>query len=195
MLYTEEVPDPLTCQYQDGGFCYSAISSSDDLAPSHLELLRFILPDFKVFQLNFYNAMVDENWNRVKRPFFNGDCWWLQGNPYRQYDEHARATLKKCCAICHQYVDCFTTMAPEPLVETLRPGLFANRFPAEGRALWTLYNATYVSLESPALAVGHVPGARYYDVWHDRELSPEIGGTRRGCTYAWTRTTWDAWCR
>ena len=121
-------------------------------------------------------AVRKDNWNAIKGPLFCGDGWWLQGNPYRQYDERARAMLKKCFAICHQYVDCFTTMAPEPLVETLQPGLFANRFPSETRTLWTLYNATYVSVEGPALAVKHIPGARYYDVWSDRELDPQIEG-------------------
>ncbi len=176
VLYTEEVPDPVTCQYQDGAFCYSAISSSDELAPSHLELMRFVLPDFKVFQLNFYCAMRDGNWNRVKRPFFNGDGWWLQGDPYASYDDRARALLKKCLAISHEYADCFTTMYPQPLVATLQPGLFANQFPTESRTLWTLYNATYTSIEGPALAVKHIPGARYYDVWNDRELTPEMDG-------------------
>jgi len=176
VLYTEEVPDPVTCQYQDGAFCYSAISSSDELAPSHLELMRFVLPDFKVFQLNFYCAMEDGNWNRVKRPFFNGDGWWLQGNPYTSYDERARAVLSKCLAICHEYADCFTTMYPQPLVATLQPGLFANQFPTESRTLWTLYNATYTSIEGPAIALRHVPGARYHDLWNDRELRPQIEG-------------------
>ncbi|MEA3399823.1 MAG: DUF6259 domain-containing protein, partial [Armatimonadota bacterium] len=174
VLYTEEAPDPVTCQYQDGAFCYSAISSSEELAPSHVELLRFVLPDFKILQLNFYCPMLDGNWNRVKRPFFNGDGWWLQGSPYTSYDDAARACLRRCFALCHEYVDCFTTMDPEPLVETLQPGLFANRFPGEGRTLWTLYNAAYVSVEGPVIAVEHLPGARYYDAWNQRELQPEI---------------------
>lgn len=138
--------------------------------------MRFVLPDFKVFQLNFYCAMKDGNWNRVKRPFFNGDGWWLQGDPYTSYDDRARALLRKCLAICHEYPDCFTTVQPEPLVETLQPGLFANCFPGEGHTLWTLYNATYTSMEGPAIAVRHVRGARYHDVWNDRELTPERDG-------------------
>ncbi len=174
VLYTEEVPDPVTCQYQDGAFCYSAISSSDELAPSHLELLRFVLPDFKILELNFYCAMADGNWNRVKRPFFNGDGWWLQGDPYAAYDEPAREHLRRCFSLCHEYVDCFTTMDAEPLVATLQPGLFANRFPGGGRTLWTLYNATYTSVEGPAIAVEHRPGARYADAWHGQDLTPEI---------------------
>lgn len=174
VLYTEEAPDPVTCQYQDGAFCYSAISTSDELAPSHLELLRFVLPDFKIFELNFYVPMADGNWNRVKRPFFNGDGWWLQGDPYTSYDEFAREYLRRCFALCHEYVDCFTTNDPEPLVETLQPGVFANRFPGEGRTLWTLYNATYQSVEGAVIAVEHRPGARYYDAWRQREIEPEI---------------------
>ncbi len=84
--------------------------------------------------------------------------------------------LKKCLAICHEYVDCFTTMAPEPLVETLQPGLFANRFPGEGHALWMLCNVAHVSMDGAALAVHHLPGARYYELWNDGEMRPQIEG-------------------
>lgn len=76
--------------------------------------------------------------------------------------------------------DCFTSLSPEPLVPTFWQDLYANRFPrADGkRCLWTLYWRGPRTLEADLLAVPHLSGARYRELWADRPLSVRRDGAR-----------------
>jgi hypothetical protein len=74
----------------------------------------------------------------------------------------------------HEYADCFTSTSPIPLVPTGQEMLFANQFPGNKRTLWTLNNANYSSVGGELLAVKHVPGAIYQDIWNNRKLEPRI---------------------
>ena len=65
-------------------------------------------------------------------------------------------------------------MTPEPRVQTLAGGVYANRFPGKNRTLWTVYNATAMTVNKPLLAIDHQPGARYIDAWNGQELAPQI---------------------
>ena len=50
----------------------------------------------------------------------------------------------------------------------------ANKWPGKGRTVWTLYNQRYRTVRGSILAVDHVEGASYKDVWNDRPLKPVI---------------------
>jgi len=52
--------------------------------------------------------------------------------------------------------------------------VFANRFPGDGRVLWTLYNARYQTVRGEVLAVPHRDGAVYEDAWQGRRLTPRV---------------------
>jgi len=56
---TEECPNDVHGQYQDGALCYSVVGDDPVLAPHRVDLLRFMFPDFKVFQLVSYNPFVE----------------------------------------------------------------------------------------------------------------------------------------
>jgi hypothetical protein len=59
---------------------------------------------------------------------------------------------------------------------TEKDGVHANKFPGEGRTAWTLFNARYMTVRGPLLAVDHVEGATYADVWNNQPLTPQISG-------------------
>ena len=64
----------------------------------------------------------------------------------------------------------------EPYAPMLHAGVFASRFSLRGETLWTIVNRNEYDLDGAQLEVPAVPGARYYDLWHGRELKPEPRG-------------------
>ena len=61
------------------------------------------------------------------------------------------------------------------MLVTERSGVVANRFPGDGRTVWTLYNTRcYMTVRGTVLAVEHRESAAYRDLWNERVLTPEI---------------------
>jgi len=174
-LYTEEKGNDFNTQFTDGAFSYSVTSASDDWAPHHIDLMRFALPEFKVFQLVAYNPLVNGNWGVVKFVFFNGEGIWLQGQADQAYDEGSLAFLRRMFRLQHEHADAFTSTRVRPLVPTLVEGVYANEFAAEHEIVWTLYNANWQTVRGQILIVPHRRGARYRDLWNDGALEAQVG--------------------
>jgi hypothetical protein len=171
---TEEVPTDVNSQHQDGALGYSVAHGDPELAPHRIHLFRFCFPDFKVFQLVAYNPFVQGGWERLKYPFFNGEGTWLGNRIPDGFDADAQAFLCRSFRILHEHRDAFTSGDVDPLVPTLDPVICANRFATDEKAVWTLMNVDYRTFHGPGLRVPHAEGARYIDVWHDRELVPRV---------------------
>ncbi|NPV46966.1 MAG: hypothetical protein HPY69_08400 [Armatimonadetes bacterium] len=172
---TEETPNDVNSQYQDGALGYSVTQSDPALMPHRVDLFRFMFPDFKVFQLVCYNQFTEGGWDLLKWPFFNGEAWWLQGWP-EDYCPEAAAFLKQAFAISHRYADAFTSADVAPLVPTLKPTVYANRFTGPRATVWTLYNAQYRTYRGDLLRVPHRPGTRYRDAFSGQEIRARIEG-------------------
>ena len=140
------------------------------MSPVALNLYRYMLP--AIVQLDLPLGVQNGSWNLLKFTFFNGesiyDSYWYQG------ESQAHAFMLRAYDIKKKYKDCFTSLRPEMLVPTERAGLCANKFPGKNRTLWTLYNQRYTTLSGPLLALDHVNGATYFDVWNNRPLLPKI---------------------
>jgi len=181
VLYTENFPPDIHTILQDGSFDY-AINYYQTVArnwtPMPLRLSRFAFPDFKVFQIVVCDYPTGSNEEAVLQVFFNGDGYWLQGDPDTWFTPETLATLRRCIRILREHADAFAGDRCEPLVPTLQDGVFANRFTsADGRKnVWTLYNASWRSVKGKVIAVPHVPGARYLDAWNGKPLQPAISG-------------------
>lgn len=209
-FYSEYVPSDVAGQYQDGAFCYSILvgyfgtegqwsnmsrseSGSDRVAPHYVNLQRFVFPDFKTFHLIFSAPHRSGNWFLNRYPFFNGDGTYLNGEARFMCDETSRAFYAKVFRLQHAFKDAFTSADVEPLVPTEAPHLFANRFTAPARTVWTVYNANYRTLRGHLMTVSHRSGAKYRDAWNDRpiefraasggraELVFDIGPRSLGC--------------
>jgi len=174
---TEETPNDVNSQYHDGALGYSVAFNDPNLAPHRVDLFRFLFPRFKVFQLVAYNPFVEGGWYKLKFPFFNGEGYWLHHQP-QDYCGEAHRFLKRAFAILHDYEDCFCSEEVEPLVPTLAPTLYANRFRGDGRTVWTLFNAGYRTFRGPALQVPYRQGMRCREAFTGRELPVQVhGGT------------------
>jgi formylglycine-generating enzyme required for sulfatase activity len=61
-----------------------------------------------------------------------------------------------------------------PYAPTLQAGVFASCFPVGGLCLWTLVNRNEVELAGEQMAVPHVEGTQYFDVWNGLRLQPRM---------------------
>jgi hypothetical protein len=179
VLYTEESPIDVTSQYQDGSFTYAISTISDELSPHHLNLYRFVLPDFKTFEIIICDQPLGSNVEAVKRILFNGEGIWLEGMK-EWFSEEVREYIKKYHRIVKENADCFTSLYPEPLVPTLVEGVYANKFPerkdGKGKVIWTIYNTNPFTVEGEITAVEYEKGARFWDVGEGKEIKPVIKG-------------------
>jgi Domain of unknown function (DUF6259) len=184
VLWTEYPFNDVNTGYSDGTIQYyympiyrhfSRPYNVLECAPSFHELpmntFRFAFPDIK--QICFTNhAEKNPNWSDLKAIFFNGealyDCSWYA------FSSRCREMFNKTLKIKRAYVDCFTSKNPIPLVPTERNEVYANKFSGDHRTAWTLYNARFITVRGPILAIDHKPGATYYDAWNQKKLTPAI---------------------
>jgi len=79
VLYSEERNVDVNSQYQDGSFTYSISQTSTTDNPSRVNLARFALPDYKVFEILNVDKPVGDNSQLYMSVFFNGEGFWLEG--------------------------------------------------------------------------------------------------------------------
>jgi len=115
----------------------------------------------------------------LQHAFFNGvgyESWeniWGIWNEITPRDAEA---LRRISTIERAMAPLLLSQDWEPHTPTLRYGVFASKFPGQGRTLWTLVNRNEYDVPGRQLEVPHTPGMRYYDLWKGAELKPEIQG-------------------
>lgn len=179
ILYTEQTPVDVAMQFQDGSFSYTLLHSRHPGCPSRINLSRFAFPDFKQIQILRGDGPIGDDALGVKLVFFNGDGLWLVGpsdNP-RWYSPSVLEAIQKTHRIKKAYADAFISDDVQPLVPTLIPGVYANRFAAEDKTVWTLYNSNADAVAGSVIEIEHVEGARYFDAWNQQDIAPKIDGT------------------
>jgi hypothetical protein len=173
-LYTEETPIDVTSSFQDGCFTYNMFRAQRTATMVPLNLYRFAIPDFKTIEILYCDKPTGSWATGVKWVFFNGEAIWLEGPSTEWFEPETRETIRRCYAILHEHRDAFTGPEPEPLVPTVTPGVFANRFQADRKIVYTLYNSRYRTVRGAQLCVP--PAARYYDAWHQCEAETKLAG-------------------
>jgi len=191
-VYTEETPADVTSQYQDGSFSYAMFSAQRTRTMVPLNLARFALPDFKTIQILYCDKPTGSWATGVRWVFFGGEAIWLEGKADEWFEPETREEIRRCYAILRKHRDAFTTLHPEPLVPTGQGRVFANRFPVDGKTVYTIYNARHSTVRGPVLRLRHHEGASYFDAWHNRPaeltrdgdhdvISTEVGPHGVGC--------------
>jgi formylglycine-generating enzyme required for sulfatase activity len=116
----------------------------------------------------------------LQHAFFNGvgyESWeniWGIWNEITPRDAEA---LRRIATIERAMARLLVSADWEPHTPTLRYGVFASKFPGEGRTLWTLVNRNEYDVPGRQMEVPHAPGTRYYDLWNGVELKPEVQGS------------------
>lgn len=184
-VWTEYGLPDTTSMYSDGFISYYFMELQEYFGPvcdipdrtnltefePPFAVVRYLLPRYKLFALPV-GIEAGNKPSQVDYAFFNGDVfhedtWFL-------HESRLRERINRALKIKDAYSDCFLSETPAPRVQTLAGGVYANRFPGRNRTLWTLCNATAATIEKPVLAIPHRDGARYRDLWNDRELTPKI---------------------
>jgi hypothetical protein len=184
VLYSEERNVDVNSQYQDGSFTYSINQTSANDNPSRLNLARFALPDYKVFEILSVDAPVGNNPQLYMSVFFNGEGFWLEGPATNTtwFPTNICSLITKEHAILRKYADAFRSTNPIPLVATLNTNIYANMFPGANRTVWTLYNAGSQTVTGQLLTVPYNTNFQYYDAWNGQSLTPQINGTNATLT-------------
>lgn len=180
VLYSEERSTDVNSQYQDGSFTYSISQTSTNDNPSRVNLARFALPDYKVFEILNVDAPVGNNPQLYMSVFFNGEGIWLEGpvgGSNSWFPTNICSVITQTHAILRKYADAFRSTNPIPLVVTLNTNIYANEFPGAKHTVWTLYNAGSQTATGELLMVPYSTNSIYCDAWNAQFLTPRISGT------------------
>lgn len=162
VLTTEHPGYDFLMQFLDGCITYDLTVQASPLRPLECNTQRFYFPECKAYELDHRGADPDYHkrfWNLVAA--FGRE---LPPAMYAIYQEHADVLASRDC---------------EPLVPTLQPRVYANRFRAGEKTFWTLYNATGHTVEGPVLEVELGPGQRLAELLSGEELARNVTGKQR----------------
>lgn len=162
VLTTEHPGYDYLMQHLDGCITYDLTVQATPLRPLECNAQRFYFPECKPYELDHRGADRDCHkrfWNLVAA--FGRE---LPPAMVAIYKEHADVLASRDC---------------EPLVPTLMPRVYANRFSAGGKTLWTLYNATGHTVDGPVLEVELAEGQRLVELLGNTELPATGAGRHR----------------
>ena len=129
---------------------------------------------------------VCDRWNKDKTDnlqyaFFNGvgyETWeniWGIWNGIAERDAEA---IRRVAKVERRFARYLVSPGWEPHTPTVPYGVFASKFPLNGRTLWTIVNRAAYNIDGPQLRLPALSGMHYFDLWHGVELKPvaESGG-------------------
>jgi len=125
---------------------------------------------------------ISDRWNRGKTnnlqfAFFNGVGWESWENIWGIWNgitpRDAEAT-RRVALIERAVPEYLVSPGWEPMSPMLRHGVFASRWPLNGRTLWTIVNRNMYDVEGPEMEVPAGPtGMRYFDIYHGTEIQAQ----------------------
>lgn len=179
VTYTEEMSTDVSTQYQDGSFTYamSVARTAEKHNPAWINIPRFALPDFKLFEILHVDSPMGNDTDGIKHVFFNGEGLWLEGplNNVEWFPQTTRALIRKTHAILIANKEAFRSDSPVPGVPTLDSSIYANYFPVPHKKVWTFYNTSNKAYSGKILIIPHKNGAVYYDAWNEKYIYPHTG--------------------
>jgi len=127
---------------------------------------------------------ISDRWARDKTDdlqfaFFNGigyESWENIWGIWNQITQRDAEGLRRVATIERKFADLLVSPDWEPHTPVLQYGVFASKFPGDGKALWTLINRNEYDVRGGQMRIPHKAGTKYYDVWHGTELSPDVQG-------------------
>jgi hypothetical protein len=179
VIYSEMGAADSVSQYLDGGYShavwYEYRGSGGLLSPHGINLQRFALPDFKLFEKCYYISAKNGNWYLLKQSFFNG-LGLCQREAAVNNDLEARRFKNRMFGLLHEYAREFTSSDVEPLVPCLVPGVYINRFSSPDTTVWMIYNSLNRTVRGPLLQVRNELDREYHDVLNDAPVAVQRSG-------------------
>ena len=129
---------------------------------------------------------IENRWSRdrthdLQHAFFNGIGYVAWENVFgcmNLFTRRDAETLRRVATVQRRFADLLVGPDWRPYERTLQAGIFASRWPGEGRTLWTLINRQEYAIAGEQLSVPHVAGAVYYDIWNGTRIEARVAGDR-----------------
>jgi len=162
VLTTEHPGYDYLMPWIEGCITYDLTVLATPLRPMECNLQRFYFPECKCYELD----------HRQADPKHRKRFW----NAVESFGAYYPADMDK---ILRQHADVFASRDCEPLVPTLTPRVYANRFRQGETAIYTLYNATGHTHFGPVLKLDLKPGEQVVELLRGAEVNcaPGDGGT------------------
>jgi hypothetical protein len=125
-------------QFMEGSITYEFLKQGMWLRPVELDVTRFYLREHATMEYSFSGSDPDN-----QKKLFNGKLSFGTAGEY----------IEPMFSLFKQNQDVFISHDVEPLVETLKPYVYANRFAGADKTVWTLYNGGSFTVEGDLLAV------------------------------------------
>jgi formylglycine-generating enzyme required for sulfatase activity len=130
---------------------------------------------------------ISDRWNRSKTnnlqfAFFNGVGWesweniWGIWNGITPRDGEA---TRRVATIERGIAEYLVSRDWEPMYPMLRYGVFASRWPLNGRTVWTIVNRNEYDVDGPEMEVPATAGLRYFDLYGGTGLQVQKDATGR----------------
>ena len=124
---------------------------------------------------------ISDRWNRSKTnnlqfAFFNGVGWesweniWGIWNGITPRDGEA---TRRVATIERAIPEYLASPEWEPMSPMLRYGVFASKWPLNGRTVWTIVNRNEYDTDGPQMEIPSGPALRFFDLYHAVEIKPE----------------------
>jgi gamma-glutamyl hercynylcysteine S-oxide synthase len=129
--------------------------------------------------VNVTDRFTRDKTDSLQHAFFNGLGYASLENLWGfWYPNDARDSevILRITRIERTFPENMISMDWQPHVPTLQSGVFASKFPAPARTLWTVVNRNEFDVSGEQLRLPYHPGLHYYDIWHGIELTPTIKG-------------------
>ncbi len=156
VLTTEHPGYDYMMQYLEGCITYDLTVQATELRPLEVNLQRFYFPACKAYELDHRGADLLH-----KKRFWNGVA---------SFGSYYPADMD---SILRENAEAFGSRECEALIPTLTPRLYANRFGAGEKVIYTLYNALGHTFQGPALAIDVPAGWHLFDLLNCRECPVE----------------------
>jgi len=129
--------------------------------------------------VNICDRWSHDHTDELQEAFFNGagfESWENVWGIWNQMTDRNAEALRRTATIERSMASLLTSPAWEPHFPTQQFGVFASRWPAEQETLWTLVNRNAYDTAGRQLLVAYKANARYFDLWHGVELTPQREG-------------------
>jgi gamma-glutamyl hercynylcysteine S-oxide synthase len=129
---------------------------------------------------------IENRWSRersgdLQHMFFNGigyTAWENVWGVWNGVTPRDAESLRRIAKIQRRFAPLVVSADWTPYEKTLQAGVFASRFPGEGKTLWTIVNRNEYDVDGEQLEVEHAEGVTYYDVWNGVRVEPRVQSGR-----------------
>jgi hypothetical protein len=154
VLTTEHPGYDFLMQFIEGCITYDLSVQATPLRPLECNLQRFYFPECKAYELVYGGLSFDPGHHKR---FFSAVASF--GSFYPPAMD----------AILREHGEVFASRDCRALVPTLARAVYANRFSAGEKTIWTLYNATGHTYAGPALKIELKPAEQVFDLLRGQE--------------------------